>query len=266
MFPTLLLVQGAVSPAGLLAAFAATGTQVGPFAFGLLLPVVVLLALHARERAVRFEQAVELSRAYRGTTLLLADVLDRSDEYTGSHSRTVLRLAMRVADEMRLPPADRQVVESAALLHDIGKIAIPDEILNKPGRLTDEEFELMKTHTVEGERLLEHVGGPLSRIGRIVRSCHERWDGAGYPDGISGERIPLPARIVFACDAFNAMTTNRVYREAMSVDDAVAELRACASTQFDPCVVEVLIRVVSHGVEDGWLEPECDAPALPSAA
>ena len=99
-------------------------------------------------------------------------------------------------------------------MHDVGKIAIPKEILNKPAKLTDEEFELMKSHTIEGQALLDRVGGRLARVGEIVRSCHERWDGRGYPDGLRGEEIPLAARIVFCCDAYSAMTTDRPYRAA----------------------------------------------------
>ena len=105
------------------------------------------------------------------------------------------------------------------MLHDVGKIAIPKEILNKPAKLTDEEFAVMKTHTIEGQFMLDRVGGLLGRVGEIVRACHERWDGKGYPDGIAGEQIPLAARIVFACDAYNAMTSDRVYRKALTRAD-----------------------------------------------
>ena len=101
------------------------------------------------------------------------------------------------------------------MLHDVGKIAIPNEILNKPGTLEPEEFEVMKTHTIEGQFLLDRVGGLLGRVGQIVRSCHERWDGGGYPDGLAGENIPFASRIVFCCDAYNAMTSDRVYRKAL---------------------------------------------------
>src|SRR5207237_7802491 len=140
--------------------------------------------------------------------------------------------------------AERRDAEFAALLHDVGKIKIPSEIINKPGRLTDEEFDLIKTHTVEGERLLGQVGGLLGSVGRIVRSCHEDWDGTGYPDRLAGEEIPLVARIVRCCDAFSAMTTDRSYRKARPVDDAIAELRRCAGTDFEPAVVEALSSAV----------------------
>ncbi len=126
------------------------------------------------------------------------------------------------------------------MLHDVGKISIPKEILNKPAALTGAEFEVIKTHTIEGQFMLDRVGGLLGRVGEIVRSCHERWDGRGYPDGLMGEEIPLAARIVFACDAYNAMTTDRPYRNAMSSEAAVAELVENAGTQFDPSVVDAL--------------------------
>jgi HD-GYP domain-containing protein (c-di-GMP phosphodiesterase class II) len=132
------------------------------------------------------------------------------------------------------------------MLHDIGKIAIPNAILNKPGRLDAREWAIMQTHTVEGQRMLNRIGGLLGRIGLIVRASHERWDGGGYPDGLAGEDIPMAARIVCASDAFNAMTTHRPYREAMTRAAAVAEMEAGAGSQFDPAVVRAVIEL-SHG-------------------
>ncbi|HSK49002.1 MAG TPA: HD domain-containing phosphohydrolase, partial [Solirubrobacterales bacterium] len=127
---------------------------------------------------------------------------------------------------------------------DVGKIAVPKEIINKPGPLDDAEWEVMRQHTIEGERMLKRVGGVLSEAGRIVRASHEDFDGSGYPDGLAGEEIPIEARIVTACDAFSAMTTTRSYRKAMPTAVALTELRACAGTQFDPRVVEVLTELV----------------------
>jgi HD-GYP domain-containing protein (c-di-GMP phosphodiesterase class II) len=115
--------------------------------------------------------------------------------------------------------------------------------LNKPGPLTPEERAVIETHTVVGEQMLLQIGGLLAEVGRLVRSCHERWDGGGYPDGLAGKDIPLVARIVSACDAFSAMTTERPYRAALTSDEAIAELRRCAGTQFDPEIVRVLIEV-----------------------
>jgi HD-GYP domain-containing protein (c-di-GMP phosphodiesterase class II) len=208
-------------------------------------PLVWLLKVFSRDRQERYTATLELNRAYRGTVMLLADVVEFDDKYTASHSRSVVELVQAVADEMDVDRHGRQELEFAALLHDVGKISIPKEILNKPAKLSDEEFELMKGHTIEGQFMLDRVGGLLGKVGELVRSCHERWDGAGYPDGLAGEEIPLPARIVFTCDAYNAMTTDRPYRAAMAQEDAVAELEANAGTQFDPNVVEAVARVVT---------------------
>jgi HD-GYP domain-containing protein (c-di-GMP phosphodiesterase class II) len=154
-------------------------------------------------------------------------------------------------------------LEFAALLHDVGKIRIPGEIINKPGPLSSEERAVIETHTLEGERLLEQVGGVLGDVGRIVRSCHEHFDGAGYPDGLAADAIPLEARIVSACDAFSAMTTTRSYRRALPVAEALSELRRCAGTQFDPVVVAVLTDEIERlGIP---LEPKQADPALLAA-
>jgi hypothetical protein len=218
-------------------------------------PLVWLLEILSRDRRERYTSALELQRAYRGTVMLLADVVEFDDQYTADHSRSVVELVHAAADELGVERSRRQELEFAALLHDVGKIAIPKEILNKPAALTDGEFEVMKTHTIEGQFMLDRVGGLLGRVGEIVRSCHERWDGTGYPDALRGEQIPLESRIVFAADAYNAMTTNRPYRNAMSQTDALQELRAGAGTQFDPAVVEALCSLIETG-----------APAVASAA
>jgi HD-GYP domain-containing protein (c-di-GMP phosphodiesterase class II) len=125
----------------------------------------------------------------------------------------------------------------------VGKVRIPSAVINKPGPLDAEERALMDTHTIEGERMLEQVGGLLGHVGRIVRSCHEHWDGNGYPDGLAGERIPLAARIVACCDAYHAMTSDRPYRHALPAEEAKDELRRGRGTQFDPQVVDALLRV-----------------------
>jgi len=211
-------------------------------------PLVWLLDNFSKDRAARYASALELNRAYRGTVMLLSDVLEFEDEYTAQHSRSVVDLVNAVADELGIAPDERQELEFAAMLHDVGKISIPKEILHKPTRLTDHEFEIIKHHTIEGQFMLDRVGGLLARVGEVVRSCHERWDGCGYPDGLAGEEIPIAARVVFACDAYNAMTTDRPYRGAMPPEAAIAELRANTGTQFDPKIVSALIKVVEHGV------------------
>ena len=131
-------------------------------------------------------------------------------------------------------------IRTAALLHDIGKVGVPDEILHKAGPLDDRDWEIMRQHPVIGERILRAIPG-FGAIARMVRHEHERWDGAGYPDGLAGTAIPVGSRIILACDAYHAMTSDRPYRAAMSHGDAVAELSANAGTQFDPQVVELLI-------------------------
>ena len=213
-----------------------------------IVPLVWLLDNFSKDRAARYAAALELNRAYRGTVMLLSDVLEFEDEYTAQHSRSVVDLVNAVADELGIAPDERQELEFAAMLHDVGKISIPKEILHKPSALTEREFEVIKHHTIEGQFMLDRVGGLLARVGEVVRSCHERWDGRGYPDGLAGEQIPIAARIVFACDAYNAMTTDRPYRAAMSRDAAVGELHANTGTQFDPKVVSALIEVVEQGV------------------
>jgi HD-GYP domain-containing protein (c-di-GMP phosphodiesterase class II) len=210
-------------------------------------PLVWLLDNFSKDRAARYAAALELNRAYRGTVMLLSDVLEFEDEYTAQHSRSVVDLVNAVGDELGIARDQRQELEFAAMLHDVGKISIPKEILHKPSALTDREFEIIKHHTIEGQFMLDRVGGLLARVGEVVRSCHERWDGRGYPDGLAGEQIPISARIVFACDAYNAMTTDRPYRAAMPHEAAVAELQANTGTQFDPKIVTALIKVVEQG-------------------
>jgi HD-GYP domain-containing protein (c-di-GMP phosphodiesterase class II) len=220
----------------------------GPLMLLSVAPLYWLLHAFSQERKEHLDAALELSQTYRGTVMVLADVVEADDDYTASHCRSVVELCAAAGHQMGLAVADLQELEIAALLHDVGKIAIPGEILNKPTHLTEDEFELMKTHTIEGQALLERVGGKLARVGEIVRSCHERWDGRGYPDGLAAEEIPLPARIVFCCDAYSAMTTDRPYRRAMSPEAALEELRLNAGTQFEPRIVDAVISVVEKGL------------------
>jgi HD-GYP domain-containing protein (c-di-GMP phosphodiesterase class II) len=210
----------------------------------IVLSPVAMLLLFARERQQRLEQTQALSTAYRGTALLLGDVVETDDHYTGTHSRDVVDLSLGVADALALSSAQRRNVEFAALLHDVGKIRVPKEIINKRGPLDDSEWEIMRSHTIDGEQMLSQVGGTLSQVGRIVRSSHERYDGDGYPDRLAGEAIPIEARIVTVCDSFSAMTTTRPYRAALTVAQAIAELRRCSGSQFDPRVVEAFLRLL----------------------
>jgi HD-GYP domain-containing protein (c-di-GMP phosphodiesterase class II) len=234
----------ALAPLGLAVAFPA---QTQPLAILLVLPLIWLLRLLASERRSRIDSALELSEAYRGTAFLLGDVVEADDAYTGLHSRDVVRLSIAVAEQLELDEVALRDTELTALLHDIGKIRVPGEIINKPGALDPAEREIIDTHTVEGEQMLLQIGGLLGSVGHLVRSCHERWDGTGYPDGLVGEAIPLVARIVSCCDAYSAMTTLRPYRQAMSQESAIEELEANAGTQFDPQIATALLGVVARG-------------------
>jgi response regulator RpfG family c-di-GMP phosphodiesterase len=169
----------------------------------------------------------------------LGAALDERDGYTGAHSLEVVNLAVDVALRLGLSGQELADVEQIAFLHDIGKIGIPDDILHKPGRLGSDEWAIMKTHTIIGERIVSSIEG-LAHLAPAIRGEHERWDGFGYPDRLKGDQIPLPSRIVLACDAYHAMTSDRPYRGAMTPQAAREELWLHAGTQFDPAVVEAL--------------------------
>jgi HD-GYP domain-containing protein (c-di-GMP phosphodiesterase class II) len=237
-------VDAVLTPVAFMVALSASGEPLSLLAIG---PLTWLLHSFSQDREERYAKTLELHRAYRGTVMLLSDVVEFDDPYTAHHSRALVDLVEKVADELGMAQSERQELEFAALLHDVGKIAMPADILNKPGPLTGREYEIMRTHTVEGQFMLDRVGGMLGEVGEIVRASHERFDGLGYPDGLAGEEIPLAARIVFCCDAFSAMTTDRVYRKAMSLEAAVEELELNAGTQFDPRVVTAVSKVVQEG-------------------
>jgi putative nucleotidyltransferase with HDIG domain len=170
----------------------------------------------------------------------LAVALLERDRYTGEHSEAVIEMSAAVARNLGLGQEEVERVRSAALLHDIGKVAIPDEILHKPGPLNDQEWKLMREHPVIGERILRVVPG-LGTVARIVRHEHERWDGRGYPDGLARDQIPIGSRIIIAADTYHAITSDRPYRMARSHGEAIEELSRCAGTQFDPKVTSALI-------------------------
>ena len=178
-----------------------------------------------------------------GVLAVLADTLEASDPQMAEHTRVVAELAEGVGRRLGLAGTRLRALHNAALLHDFGKIAVPHEILTKSSRLTDEEFERVKQHSIDGPRMLEHVPHLRPSL-PLIRSAHERWDGAGYPDGLAGEEIPLGARVIAVCDAYDAMTSDRPYRSAMPRAEALAELRRCAGAQFDPDVVQALLDVL----------------------
>ncbi len=191
----------------------------------------------ALQRARSFEN---LEDTFVSTVEALANALEANDEYTSSHTRSITDMALKVAVELGFDAPSLKRVELGALFHDIGKIGVPTSILLKPGPLTPEERKIIELHPELGERILEPIDR-LSEVRGIVRSCHERWDGDGYPDGKAGDEIPIESRIIFVCDAFHAMTTDRPYRKRLGVEEACRRLREGAGTQFDPAVVDVFL-------------------------
>ena len=175
--------------------------------------------------------------------LTIAAVMEIEDPEVYAHCFRVAGYAVTIARHMQLPPAEVLVIEQAALLHDVGKVTIANSILNKPTRLTEQEYERVKSHSVVGERVVRKISG-LEPLASLVRSHHEHYDGYGYPDGMSGNGIHLGARIIAVADAFDAMTSNRPYRQARTITAAVAELTLCSGTQFDPVVVHVFLEAM----------------------
>jgi diguanylate cyclase (GGDEF)-like protein len=184
-----------------------------------------------------------LERAYLDTAEAFNAALEAKDSYTAEHSRTIVQRADAVGRALGMGEDELRCLRYAAAFHDIGKLAVPEAILNKPGPLDDEEFALVRRHTVIGEQILAPIEF-LADVLPLVRGAHERWDGAGYPDGLAGEEIPLGARIVFACDTYDAMTTDRPYRAGLPAEEARAELRRVAGSQLDPRVVDTLLAVL----------------------
>jgi HD-GYP domain-containing protein (c-di-GMP phosphodiesterase class II) len=182
----------------------------------------------------------ELRRSYVATVRALTNAVEARDAYTGKHAERVAAYGLELARRVDPAVADDPQTEFGYLLHDVGKVAIPDAILDKPGPLDDEEWVFMRRHTVIGERIVA-AAPALSPVAKLVRASHERWDGTGYPDAIGGQDIPLGARIIAVCDAYDAMVSDRPYRRGRGAADATAELRRCAGTQFDPAVVEAFV-------------------------
>ena len=186
-----------------------------------------------------------LERTFLSTVEALANALEAKDSYTSSHTRWICDSAIDVGRALGLEGVRLKRLELGALFHDIGKIGIPASILMKPGPLDADERSLIERHPELGERILAPID-QLAEVRPIVRACHERFDGSGYPDGMTGDEIPLEARIIFACDAFHAMTTDRPYREALPVEEAFRRLQDAAGSQFDPRVVGVCVRVLTQ--------------------
>jgi diguanylate cyclase (GGDEF)-like protein len=201
------------------------------------------LAHQARLAITNASSYEGLERTFVSTVEALANALEANDEYTSTHARWISDLSLRVGSALGLGDAVLKRLELGALLHDIGKIGVPDSILSKPGRLNASERALVEMHPILGERIIAPIDR-LQEVRCIVRHCHERWDGRGYPDGLAGEDIPLEARIILVCDAYHAMTTDRPYRRRLGHPEAVRRLREGSGSQFDPRIVDVCLAVL----------------------
>jgi len=190
----------------------------------------------------------ETERTYDATLAALSSALDVRDTETEGHARRVVRYMELIAGELRVPLEQHATLRRGALLHDIGKIGVPDHILRKPGPLTENEWYTMKTHPDLGAKIIANVPF-LEEVAIIIRAHHERWDGNGYPDGLSAEDIPLGARIFAVADSFDAMTSDRPYRRGRALDEALAEIERCSGTQFDPQVVHAFLAVSMSRIE-----------------
>jgi HD-GYP domain-containing protein (c-di-GMP phosphodiesterase class II) len=242
--------------------------QLATHAFGdddLLLADAVAAQVGAALHRARL--TTELESSFASTLGILADVLETKDAYTADHADEVAGLALTAGRRLGLTDAELRPLRYCALLHDIGKIGVRSEILTKPGRLSPDEFAEIKEHSAIGDALLRRIP-LLADVAPLVRAVHERYDGAGYPDGLQGKDIPLPARIVAVCDALHAMTSDRPYRRARPLGHALAELRRCAGTQFDPAVVDAVVaaQAATGALAGASPEPEPEDPAAPAAA
>ena len=188
----------------------------------------------ASDRAARYQAAASLAKA-----------VDARDEYTGSHSARVSEIAARIASRLGLDAEQIELIRLATSLHDLGKLSIPEEILRKPDALSDTERLVLERHPRIGYQMLESLG--VDPVADWVLHHHERWDGRGYPDRLRGEEIPLGARIIFVADAYDAMTSDRVYRRRLTDEEAMSELVRCAGTQFDPAIVAAFMEEFEAG-------------------
>jgi putative nucleotidyltransferase with HDIG domain len=203
-----------------------------------------------------FQSAAEMESAFEATVRSLIKAIEAKDEYTRGHAQRVAKLSEMTARAYGLSGEECRIIRYIALMHDIGKLGVSTKILAKPGKLTDEEYEHMKQHPVRGYEIVSEIDFLKEAAETAVRHHHERMDGRGYPDGLVGEQIPVIARIVMCCDAFDSMTSTRVYRKAKSIEDAITELRRCVGTQFDPVSLVALEKAIAR---EGWeAEPEMD--------
>jgi putative nucleotidyltransferase with HDIG domain len=227
------------------------------------LPVILYVAMrHAQGRAEdHIDHLEKMNRVYVATIEALAQAVDAKDQVTHDHVRRVQENSLRLAAKLGVRnDAQLQAIKAASLLHDVGKIGIPEHILNKPGRLTPSEFEIMKRHAAIGADILSVIGFPYPLI-PIVRHHHENWDGTGYPDRIRGEEIPIGARILQVVDCFDALTSDRPYRPAMADDEALAIIRQRSGTMYDPRVVAALLELHASELQRAPVAPRAASPA-----
>ncbi len=196
------------------------------------------------------EQARRIEELFLVSVQTLVEALELKDRYTRGHSGRVSHYASAVARLLGLPPETTRLIELGGQLHDVGKIGVREEVLNKPGPLSAEEYDHIMSHPLLGWRILQPLLGDAPVILNIIRSHHERFDGVGVPDGLAGTDIPVEARIIAVVDAFDAMLSRRPYRDGLSRAEAVAELTRCAGSQFDPEIVDCLVRVLESGLVD----------------
>ncbi|RIK39751.1 MAG: hypothetical protein DCC58_14840 [Chloroflexi bacterium] len=221
-----------------------------------------LLVVPAVTTYLAFEMIHRLQRQTQEAMIAMADAIDQRDPYTADHSRRVAELAIQIAEKMGINERDIERLRLAARMHDIGKIGIGNDVLHKPGKLTDSEWDLMRSHPVIGEQLLKPYR-QFRHETALVRHHHERWDGRGYPDNLRGKAIPLGARVICVADSFDAMTSSRPYRPGMSRQQAIEEIRNGALTQFDPQVVASFLQVME---ESQKVRPISAAPSAGVAA
>lgn len=213
---------------------------VGPF-------YLVLFYIPVMTAKISLEKYIELRNAYGEMAGALSNAIDAKDPYTRGHSERVAEYSMWLARELKLSEDKVELIRYVGLLHDVGKVGIKDSIMKKAGPFTFDEYEEMKKHAKIGADILQGMRF-LGKGQDWIRYHHERWDGTGFPEGLKGEEIPLEARIIACADAFDAMTTDRPYKKRMSIEDAKNELRRCAGTQFDPAVVDAMLKVIDRHI------------------
>jgi putative nucleotidyltransferase with HDIG domain len=210
-----------------------------------------LLAAIGAQAGIAVERAKlirGLEDLFIGAVRALTTSLEVRDTYTRGHSERVTAYSLAITEALSLPDEDREIVELSGLLHDVGKIGVPEAVLQKPGKLTDEEFEIIKRHSGEGAEIIRNIRHRfIADVSQAVRHHHERWDGKGYPDGVKGEDICLTSRILAVADTYDAMTSDRPYRKGFPIEKASAVLQECSGTQFDPVLVQAFLRAQAEG-------------------